>query len=205
MKGPEHAGKPAAGPRCLGRCVGGPARQGESLTARTPISSGSNLLRPERHLEPVSVVAGDVLVRPGQPSRRERCPARASKEMSGAPATALNVCQRRTWDHRHWRAVMRGNSHVRFGEEPHGNDPCGHRAARLTPRRRCSTRSRRCPGLRPSHWPPPTATGEPRPAPSRPSTWPGPPVFRTRSRRCAFAAMAGICAPERRRGPWHVR
>ncbi|MFI7704668.1 ISAs1 family transposase [Nonomuraea sp. NPDC049480] len=42
----------------------------------------------------------DVLVRPGQPSRRERCPARALKEMSGAPGAALNVCQRRTWDHR---------------------------------------------------------------------------------------------------------
>ena len=42
----------------------------------------------------------DVLVHPGQPSRRERCPARALKEMSGAPAAALNVCQRRTWDHR---------------------------------------------------------------------------------------------------------
>lgn len=41
-----------------------------------------------------------VLVRPGQPSRRKRCPARALKEMSGAPAAALNVCQRRTWDHR---------------------------------------------------------------------------------------------------------
>ena len=30
-----------------------------------------------------------VLVRPGQPSRRKRCPARAFKEMSGAPAAAL--------------------------------------------------------------------------------------------------------------------
>ena len=30
-----------------------------------------------------------VLVRPGHPSRRERCPARAFKEMSGAPAAAL--------------------------------------------------------------------------------------------------------------------
>jgi hypothetical protein len=30
-----------------------------------------------------------VLVRPGQPSRRERCPARVFKEMSGAPAAAL--------------------------------------------------------------------------------------------------------------------
>ena len=41
-----------------------------------------------------------VLVRPGQPSRRERCPTRTFKEMSGAPAAALIVCQRRTWDHR---------------------------------------------------------------------------------------------------------
>jgi hypothetical protein len=31
-----------------------------------------------------------VLVRPGHPSRRERCPARALKEMSGAPAAALH-------------------------------------------------------------------------------------------------------------------
>jgi hypothetical protein len=44
--------------------------------------------------------ARGVLVRPGQPSRRERCPTRAFKEMSGAPAAALNVCRRRTWDHR---------------------------------------------------------------------------------------------------------
>ena len=42
----------------------------------------------------------DVLVRPGHLSRRERCPARTFKEMSGAPAAALHVCRRRTWDHR---------------------------------------------------------------------------------------------------------
>ena len=41
-----------------------------------------------------------VLVRPDQPSRRERYPTRVFKEMSGAPAAALIVCQRRTWDHR---------------------------------------------------------------------------------------------------------
>jgi hypothetical protein len=42
-------------------------------------------------------------------------------------------------------------------------------------------------------------------APSRPSTRPGGPVFHTRSRRCGGAAMSGICAPERRRGPWLMR
>ena len=31
-----------------------------------------------------------VLVRPGNPSRRERCPARAFKEMSGAPTATLD-------------------------------------------------------------------------------------------------------------------
>jgi hypothetical protein len=31
----------------------------------------------------------DVLVRPGHPSRRERCPARTFKEINGAPAAAL--------------------------------------------------------------------------------------------------------------------
>jgi Transposase DDE domain len=41
-----------------------------------------------------------VLVRPGHPSRRERCPARAFKEMSGAPGPRCDVCRRRTWDHR---------------------------------------------------------------------------------------------------------
>ena len=30
---PEHASKPAAGPRCLGRCAGGPVRYGEGLIA----------------------------------------------------------------------------------------------------------------------------------------------------------------------------
>ncbi|MCK9905155.1 ISAs1 family transposase [Frankia sp. Cpl3] len=66
----------------------GTARRGtravwRRLDCLNPISSGSNLLRPERHLKPVPVVPGVYWFTPGNLSRRERCPTRAFKEMSG--------------------------------------------------------------------------------------------------------------------------
>ena len=74
--------------------VPGTVRRGTRAVWRKLDCLNPNLQRQQFTATGMAPVTGarrdrDVLVRPGHPSRRERCPARAFKEMSGAPAAAL--------------------------------------------------------------------------------------------------------------------
>ena len=74
--------------------VPGTVRRGTRAVWRKLDCLNPNLQRQQFTAAGMAPVTGarrdrDVLVRPGHPSRRERCPARAFKEMSGAPAAAL--------------------------------------------------------------------------------------------------------------------
>jgi hypothetical protein len=99
-RGQEHARKPAAGSRCLGQRVRGTRAVWRRLDCLNPNLQRQHFTATGKASETGVRRGRGVLVRPGQPSRRERCPTRAFKEMSGAPAAAFFVCQRRTWDHR---------------------------------------------------------------------------------------------------------
>ena len=74
--------------------VPGTVRRGTRAVWRKLDCLNPNLQRQQFTATGMAPVTGarrdrGVLVRPGHPSRRERCPARAFKEMSGAPAAAL--------------------------------------------------------------------------------------------------------------------
>jgi hypothetical protein len=90
-RGQQHVRKPSAGSGCLGR------RGGKTRTVWQRLDClNSNLQRQQFTAAGTASVTGlrrgrDVMVRPGRPSRRKRCPVRASKEMSGVPAAVLDT------------------------------------------------------------------------------------------------------------------
>ena len=90
-RGQQHVRKPAAGSGCLGRRVGKTRTVWQRLDCLNP-----NLQRQQFTAAGTASVTGvrrgrGVMVRPGRPSRRKRCPVRALKEMSGVPAAVLDT------------------------------------------------------------------------------------------------------------------
>ena len=90
-RGQKHVRKPAAGSGCLGRRVGKTRTVWQRLDCLNP-----NLQRQQFTAAGTASVTGvrrgrGVMVRPGRPSRRKRCPVRALKEMSGVPAAVLDT------------------------------------------------------------------------------------------------------------------